>query len=478
MFSAKTKIVATMGPVIEAEETIKDLIKEGVDVFRINASHGDEKQRTEYINRIRKVALEMDNPVAVLLDLQGPKIRVGNFDKPVILEQGSKFIIRRDDVEGDKTQCSVSYHEIVDEMDIGMKLMINDGLIILEVVEREKDSLITEVIVGGEISSHKGLNIPDANLDSIPALTDKDLEDLEFGLNIGVDYIAISFVRSATDIDLLRWEMKKVIKDHNLTPYIIAKIEKPQAVQNIDAILDKVEGIMVARGDLGVEIDITLIPNVQRSLINKANSKGKIVITATQMLDSMTHHYTPTRAEVTDVANALLDGTDAVMLSGETSVGEYPVHTVKVMNDILLHTEANILENGHIYRSKPLSELESNTESALAESVSLITQKLDIKAVACFTNSGYTSRLLSKVRPQSPIIAYCLDENIKRKLNLIWGTFAKVIERPKNFDKLVKIIMEDLLKNEGFKKGDNIIIVSGVPISNVKQMNTIKIDQL
>ncbi len=478
MFSAKTKIVSTMGPAIESEETIRELIKEGVDVFRVNASHGDEAQRKEYIERVRKIAREMDNPVAILLDLQGPKIRVGEFDTALELKQGDKFIIRRDEVKGDQTQCSVSYPEIIDEMEIGMKLMINDGLIIIEVIEKEKDSLITEVIVGGEISSHKGLNIPDANLDSIPALTDKDLEDLKFGLNIGVDYLAISFVRNATDIDLLRWEMKKVIKDHYLRPYIIAKIEKPQAVKNIDTILDKVEGIMVARGDLGVEIDITMIPNIQRMLINKANSKGKIVITATQMLDSMTHNYTPTRAEVTDVANALLDGTDAVMLSGETSVGKYPVHTVKVMNDILLHTEANILENGHIYRSNPLSEIKSGTEFALAESVSLITRKLDVKAVACFTNSGYTSRLLSKVRPQSPIIAYCLNENIKRKLNLLWGTFAKVIERPKNFDKLVKIIMKDLLEHEGLKKGDNIIIVSGVPITNSKQMNTIKIDQL
>lgn len=478
MFSAKTKIVSTMGPATEAEETLRELIEEGVDVFRVNASHGDETQRKEYIERVRKVAKEMNSPVAILLDLQGPKIRVGEFDSAIELKQGDKFIIRRDEIKGDQTQCSVSYPEIVDEMDIGMKLMINDGLIILKITEKEKNSLITEVIVGGEISSHKGLNIPEANLDSIPALTEKDLEDLKFGLSIGVDYIAISFVRSATDIDLLRWEMKKVIKAHSLRPYIIAKIEKPQAVKNIDAILDKVEGIMVARGDLGVEMDITMIPSIQRMLINKANSKGKIVITATQMLDSMTYNYTPTRAEVTDVANALLDGTDAVMLSGETSIGKYPVHTVSVMNDILLYTEANILENGHIYRSTPLSEIKSGTEFALAESVSLITKKLDIKAVACFTNSGYTSRLLSKVRPQAPIIAYCLDENIKRKLNLLWGTFAKVIESPKNFDKLVKVIMKDLLENEGLKKGDNIIIVSGVPITKIKQMNTIKIDQL
>ena len=478
MFSAKTKIVATMGPAIETEEMIRDLIKEGVDVFRINASHGDKAQREEYINRIRKVAKDLDSPVAVLLDLQGPKIRVGNFDTPCILEKGQIFEIVREEIKGNQKRCSVSYPEIVDEMEIGMRMMINDGLIILEVIEKDKEKLITEVLVGGEISSHKGLNIPDADLSSIPALTQKDLQDLEFGLKMGIDYIAISFVRSATDIDLLRWEMKKVIKDNMSTPYIIAKIEKPQAVKNIDSILDKVEGIMVARGDLGVEIDITQIPGVQRTLIDKANSKGKIVITATQMLDSMTYHYTPTRAEVTDVANALLDGTDAVMLSGETSVGKYPIHTVKVMNDILLHTEADMLKNEKIYRSKPLRELKSNTESALAQSVSLITQELDIKAVACFTNSGYTSRLLSKVRPNAPIIAYCLDERIKRKLDLIWGTFAKVIERPKNFDKLVKVIMKDLLENEGFKKGDNIIIVSGVPISNTKQMNTIKINKL
>jgi pyruvate kinase len=478
MFSARTKIVATMGPAIETEEMIKALIIEGVDVFRINSSHGNQEQRTEYISRIRKVAKDLDNPVAILLDLQGPKIRVGEFDKPVILKDGDTFIIRREEVKGDNTQCSVSYSEIVDEMDIGMKLMINDGLIILKVVKKEKNSLITEVLVGGEVSTHKGLNIPDANLDSIPALTDKDLDDLKFGLNIGVDYIAISFVRNATDIDLLRWEMKKVIKEHTLRPYIIAKIEKPQAVNNIDSILDKVEGIMVARGDLGVEIDITMIPNVQKKLINKANDKGKIVITATQMLDSMTHHYTPTRAEVTDVANAILDGTDAVMLSGETSVGKYPVHTVKVMNDIILHTESNMTENSRNHTSKPLSGLESDTESTLAESVCLITQKLDIKAVACFTNSGYTSRLLSKVRPNAPIIAYCLNEHIKRKLNLIWGTFAKVIDQPENFDELVEVITKDLLENEGLKKGDNIIIVSGVPINNIKQMNTIKINQL
>ena len=478
MFSAKTKIVATMGPAIENEDMIEALILEGVDVFRINASHGNNEQRKQYISTIRKVAEKLNNPVAILLDLQGPKIRVGEFDSPLILEKGQIFKIMRKEVKGDSEKCSVSYPEIVDEMGIGMKMMINDGLIILEVKEKESDCLVTEVVVGGEISSHKGLNIPDANLDSIPALTDKDLVDLKFGLENEVDYIAISFVRNSTDIDLLRWEIKKITKDNSAVPYIIAKIEKPQAVKNIDSILDKVEGIMVARGDLGVEIDITQIPGVQRTLINKANSKGKIVITATQMLDSMTYHYTPTRAEVTDVANALLDGTDAVMLSGETSVGKYPVHTVKVMNDILLHTEEDIRKNGHIYRSKPLKDIKSNTESALAQSVSLITRELDIKAVACFTNSGYTSRLLSKVRPNAPIIAYCLDDRIKRKLNLIWGTFAKVIERPKNFDKLVSRIMEDLIKNEGFKKGDNIIIVSGVPISNTKQMNTIKITKL
>jgi len=478
MVTAKTKIVVTMGPAIEKEETIRSLILEGADVFRLNFSHGNNEQRTEYFHRIRKIAKELNQPIAIMQDLQGPKIRVGCFDKPVKLKKGNKFIIRREEIKGNDKQCSISYPQIIDELELGTVLMINDGLIRLRVDEKENDALITTILTSGEISSHKGLNIPQADLNAIPTLTDKDLEDLKFGLKLGVDYIAISFVRTSTDIDLLKWEIKKMVPKIKSAPYIIAKIEKPQAITNLDSILDKVEGIMVARGDLGVEIDITEIPNVQRDLIYKANSKGKIVITATQMLDSMTHNYTPTRAEVTDVANALLDGTDAVMLSGETSVGAYPIHTVKTMHNILVHTERDMLKNNYLNRSKPLSEIESNTESALAQSVSLITKTLDIKAVACFTNSGYTSRLLSKVRPHSPIIAYCSNEAIKRKLNLIWGTFAKVIEEPKSFDKLVKIIMADLLKNEGLKKGDNIIIISGVPSQSVKKMNTIKIDKL
>jgi len=474
----KTKIVATVGPAINSKEMIEKLINRGVDIFRLNFSHGKHEQHLKSMEIIREASKKLGYPIAILQDLQGPKIRVGDFENKVELVAGDSFKILKEEVTGNQYQCSLTYAEILLDLKPGMRLMINDGLIILKVISIHSWGVDTTVEVGGEISSHKGLNIPEASLRSIPALTSKDLIDLKFGIENKVDYIAISFVRSAMDIELLRWEIKKYGYSIEDIPYIIAKIEKPQAVKAIDDILEKVEGIMVARGDLGIEVEMTKLPTLQRELINKANIKGKLVITATQMLDSMTHNYTPTRAEVTDVANAVLDGTDAVMLSGETAVGEYPEHTVNTMNDILINTEQNIIENPYIYRSKLLYEKNPTIEGAISSSVSLITQKLPIKAILCYTSSGYTPIVLSKARPEAPIIAYCLDSRVKRKLALTWGTLAKLISEPKDYDDLIFKMEADLLKEEDFRKGDFVIIVASLPLGTRKSTNTIKIHQL
>lgn len=475
----KTKIIATMGPAIQSEEKIKQLILAGVDVFRLNFSHGAYEGHLKNLEIIRNVSKELDYQIAILQDLQGPKIRLGKFSKnPVTLAEGNYFKLTKEDVLGDETCATLTYKAIIDELVTGDTLLINDGLVILNVVEKGPDFVNAKVVVGGDISDHKGVNIPSSPLKNIPALTAKDLEDLKFGLEHGVDYVAISFVRKASDIDLLNWEIDKQCLKKCERPRIIAKIEKPQALDEIDGILEKVDGIMVARGDLGVEMDITKIPSTQRELINKANIKGKLVITATQMLDSMTNNYTPTRAEVTDVANAVLDGTDAVMLSGETAVGKYPVRVVEIMNSILDDTENAVFKNRKIYRSEMLHEKTPTIPGVVSESVSLITKKLNIKAIVCFTISGNTPLILSKMRPDAPIIAYCMDDQLRPKLNLIWGTIGKVIERIGGFDELIKKVEVDLLNSKLLSKGDNIIIVTGLPAGISGATNTIKVHQL
>lgn len=474
--STKTKIIATVGPACNTREKLMELVKAGVDIFRLNFSHGTHESYLEIMNMIRSISEELEYPIAILQDLQGPKIRVETFEAPVLLQGGAEFQLVKEHIVGDETRASITYPEILDELEVGDQLMLNDGLITLEVTGCQLNGVTTEVRIGGMLSDHKGLNIPSRSLDSIPALTEKDLLDLNFGLEQRVDFLAISFVRKPQDIDLLEWEMSKHKLDQYERPGVIAKIEKPQAVKHIDGILAKVSGIMVARGDLGVEMDITMVPTVQRELINRANRKGKLVITATQMLESMTTNYMPTRAEVTDIANAVLDGTDAVMLSGETAAGKYPIHTVEIMNRTLQNTEDAIFAHANISRAKALHE--RNTTASIAEAVGVLTDSLPIKAIVCITTSGYTPRMLSKTRPTAPIIAYCHSENTRRKECLTWGTLGKIVDIFDDFYDVVKHIENDLLAHNHLKRGDMVIIVSGLPVGVATETNTIKIHQL
>ncbi len=458
----RTKIIATMGPATNDENVIAGLIDSGVDTFRLNFSHGSHQAHLESIQKVRQEAEKKDYPITILLDLQGPKIRVDKFESPVLLEKNSFFTLKKGHFVGNENEASLSYPEIIDELNIGDFVQVNDGLISLQVVEKDSESLKTVVIQGGEISSHKGVNIPGSPLKNIPALTEKDIKDLNFGLDNGVDVVAISFVRDSEDIV----ELRALINRHPTTkkPLIIAKIEKPQALDNIKKIIEYSDGIMVARGDLGVEMNITLLPSIQRYLISEANKMGKIVITATQMLDSMTQNFLPTRAEVTDVSNAVLDGTDAVMLSGETSVGVNPIHVVNTMNQILNVTEEEIFLKPSEYRfSYP--EFINHSGYEVAKAVSKLTETLPIKAVICLTNCGYTPLLLSKTRPKAPIIAYSNNKNTQTKLGLLWGVIGKIAPEFSDFREFITFAEEKLLESEDLSSGDLVVFVLGVKLN-------------
>ncbi|MFZ2324495.1 MAG: pyruvate kinase [Ignavibacteriaceae bacterium] len=463
---ANTKILATLGPATKDVATIRELINAGIDAVRLNLSHGNYEFFAELFESIHKACIEESTPLAILVDLQGPKIRIGDLEEPIIiLKTGDTIEITTREIKGNQKIISTSYKPLIQDAEVGNKVLINDGLIRLTIKGKKSDSLICKIDNGGILSPKKGMNLPGMKL-STSSMTDKDFNDLEFVLKHRVDYIALSFVRSSEDvIHLKNW---LATKGKNIP--VIAKIEKREAVENLDAIIEVSDGVMVARGDLGVELSPQEVPVLQKTIIKKCNSTGKLVITATQMLESMIHSPIPTRAEASDVANAVWDGTDVVMLSAETSVGEYPVQTVQIMNDILQNTEIHLEDNRNINYINP-KDLQENLFDSIGRSIVEMSKQINAKAIVVFTFRGRTARILSKYKPQARIIAISNSFETMNNLSLRWGVTSVYRE---NFDK-EHIAIDDakeLILNCGLvKKGDLVIFTAGAPYSEKSRVN-------
>ncbi len=470
----RTKIVCTIGPSCYTQEGITDLFLHGMNVARINFSHGSHEVHERSIKYIRKTARENDYSIAVLMDLQGPKIRVGQMkDGGQELKEGDIITITGEEVEGTSQLIPIDYKKLVTEAEIGNRILLDDGLLELEITAKKGSLLEAKVIVGGLLKPRKGVNLPNVKV-SIPALTEKDIKDLEFGLTQNVDFVALSFVRSAAEV----LDLKRRIDESECEAGVIAKIEKPEALDAIDEIISAADGIMVARGDLGIEIPTEEVPFIQKMIIEKCRKVGKPVITATQMLDSMITNPRPTRAESSDVANAVLDGTDAVMLSGETAAGKYPMEAVNVMNRICRKTEERLLNlyNSLQYRKPDLKE--KQIIESIAFSCISMADNVDAKVVSTITHSGNTARRIAKFRPRVPIFAFTESQKVRRQLNLVWGVQSVRLDELFDTDKSVRI-MEHYLEDRGMvKKGDRIVIATGMPIAQRGKTNMIKVSTI
>lgn len=454
----KAKIVCTIGPATNTQKMIRELIRNGMDVSRLNFSHGDHKTHADVISLVRRESSRQKKTVAILQDLQGIKIRVGNVEGDgIFLKTGQDISILPGQDISTPQKLFVSYPALLRDVKEREMVVLDDGLIKLCVHDKSTKELRAKVMEGGLLKSKKGVNLP-ASKTSLHAFTVKDRRDLEFGLAAGVDYIAVSFVRTPEDIEIvLRWAKKKGIE----LPPLIAKIEKPEAINNINGIIDIVDGIMVARGDLGVEMPVEKVPMIQKMLIDLANKRGKLVITATQMLESMTHHTRPTRAEASDVANAVLDGTDALMLSAETASGEYPIEALKMMDTIIRYTEEHFF---HKIQS-PYQPGDQFPE-AVSDGACNAARDIGATAIVVFTNKGYTARLLSKIKPNVPVIAFTPDARVLGRMPLYWGVTGRMIKRGSNMildTDCMDDIEKSLIRDGIVKKGDSIVLVASSP---------------
>ena len=465
----KTKIVCTLGPASDKEEILTKLVENGLNVCRFNFSHGSHEEHKGRMDLAKKVREKLNKPVALLLDTKGPEIRTGNFAQPeVFLEEGSKFTITMEDVVGTQEICTVSYKGLANDVVAGDLILIDDGLVGLRVDEVCGNEIHCTVENSGIVKNHKGVNVPGVKI-NLPALTPKDVSDIEFGITQGIDFIAASFVRKASDVLAIR----EVLENNNATDIqIISKIENQEGVDNLDEILQVSDGLMVARGDLGVEIPTEEMPVVQKEMIKKCNELGKPVITATQMLDSMMRNPRPTRAEVTDVANAIYDGTDAIMLSGETAAGKYPVEAVKVMAAIAKRIEET-LDYENILRSKALNN--TSVTDAISYATCTTAKSLNASGIVTSTSSGHTARMVSKFRPNTPIIAATPNEKTRRQLSLSWGVYTVMCDQAVNTDTIIDNSIE-ASKLEGFiDEGELVVVTAGVPTGVSGTTNLIKV---
>ncbi|UCE78443.1 MAG: pyruvate kinase [Nitrospiraceae bacterium] len=459
-----TKIVCTLGPASATKKVIFRMIRDGLDVARLNFSHGSHESHRRLIELVREGARRYGRQVSILQDLQGIKIRCGRFrDGRAELKRGRKIALLSGNGTGDGATIYVSYKYLIRDAKLGDRILLDDGLIQLRVVQKTSDRLIARVIEGGIITDKKGVNLPGMKI-SQRAFTAKDRKDLAFGLQMKIDYVAISFVRTASDIKQVKTWMKRKAPAIR----VIAKIEKPEALENIGKIREISDGIMVARGDLGVEVLPEKVPLIQKDLINRANKKGKLVITATQMLESMTEHLRPTRAETTDVANAVLDGTDALMLSAETSVGKYPNASLKMMDRIIRHTEK-------IQQVQSVYDRGNSYAAALADAACRAATDIHATVLVSFTRTGYTARLISKFRPTVPIIAFTPSPEVLSRLPLVWGVIPKPMRPAAHTDQLLKAVEKALLKEKIVKSGDSIVIITSSPLSTRGRTNFMKL---
>jgi len=457
----KTKIVATVGPASRSEEKVRELIEAGVDVFRLNMSHGDQAGHQQIIDLIRQISLEGSLSTAILADLQGPKIRLGTFrgGEPVQLQANQRFVLTTKEVEGSTEIASISYKALPLEVRPGERILVDDGLIELRVESVAPAEVITRVVFGGFLKDRKGVNFPDSQL-SVPAVTEKDRADIAFAVRNEVDYLALSFVRQAGDVAKAREIVLSLDDKHRSIP-IIAKIEKPQALEDIDRILAVADGIMVARGDLGVEVAAERVPLIQKDLIAAAIKVAKPVITATQMLESMTHSPRPTRAEASDVANAILDGTDAVMLSAETATGEFPVEAVRTMNRIAEWTEASSKSSGFYERRNTYGYLPTFAHSVCRAAISAADQ-LEAKTIIVFTESGATASILSSLRPNPMVFAFTPRKDVFHRLSLLRGVVPVTMDYVADSDTLIRAADQILIQQQLATRLETVIIVAGV----------------
>jgi len=466
-----TKIVATLGPSSDSEQIIRRLFESGVDVFRLNASHGTQEDHSLRIDRVRKLAAEFKVHAGILLDLQGPKIRLGTFrNGPCYLAEDSYFTITTEPFEGDETCASTTYTEFARDVKPGDPVLLADGTVQLRVVETNGVAARCQVVVAGYVNDRKGINLPGVQI-STPSLSKKDIADAHFGVERGVDFFALSFVRQARDVLRLRHLLEEV----DARQPIIAKIEKPEGWQNLESILDECEGVMVARGDLGVEMAIERVPAIQKAIIEKARARGRFVITATQMLESMVESAMPTRAEVSDVANAIYDGTSAIMLSAETSSGKFPVESVKVMARIASETENSLRHRG-FEKIRPHQELD--TPEIIADAAFQCARSAAVSALAVGTTSGASARMLSRYRPPVPIYAFTSHEAVARQLSIAYGVHAIVSPAMEATDQMLNHMERVLLESGRVKPGDNIVFVAGQPVGLRGSTNMLKLHRV
>lgn len=468
----KTKIVCTIGPASESIETLVQLIRAGMNVARLNFSHGNHKEHQARIKNIRKAAEITNQTVGILLDTKGPEIRTGVLEKEeIMLEVDQTLRLSMEEMVGNENKISVSYPGLIDDVEIGATILLDDGLIALKVVEKEMETkeIVTVVKNAGVLKSKKGVNIPNVRI-NLPGMTEKDAQDIQFGIEEDIDFIAASFVRRAKDV----LEIRKVLEKHGASHIqIIPKIENREGVDNIQEILEVSDGVMVARGDLGVEIPAEEVPLVQKELIQKCNEQAKPVITATQMLDSMQRNPRPTRAEASDVANAIFDGTDAIMLSGETAAGKYPVEAVETMDKIARRVEG-ALPYKQMLNNRTKTTLPTITD-AISQSVSHTAYNLKARAIITATESGHTARMISKYRPQSPIIAVTSHPPVLRRLSLLWGVYGTLGQKVDTTDELLDSAVEESLRTNMVTYGDLVVITAGVPINEIGTTNLIKV---
>ena len=454
----KTKIVATVGPSSNTKEVLKKMILSGMNVARLNLSHGRYSEHTRAVNLIRSLSREVNRSVGIILDLQGPKIRTGLLlgDNPVELKKDKIIAITSRQVLGTSTMVSTTYKDISKDVTVGDKILMDDGLMGLSVLSKTEDTVTCKIINGGILKEHKGINLPGVNV-SAPSLTDKDIKDLNFGIKLGVDYFALSFVRRAKDLE----EIKLIIKKQGADIPVIAKIEKPEAVENLDEILEIADGVMVARGDLGVELNPEQVPGIQKQIIHKAISRNKIVITATQMLETMINNPVPTRAEASDVANAVYDGTDAVMLSGETASGKYPVETVQMMTKIITESEKTPFMKYNLKHEKDPNDLITH---AVAQSSVYLLHEIDAATILAFSVSGKTSKLISKQRPEKSIFSCSPSEKVYNRMSLVWGVVPLLIPEIYDTKRIIEAGENIIIGKKYIKKGDLIVIVTGLAL--------------
>ena len=456
MSSRRAKIICTIGPASNNEAAMRDLLRLGMDIARLNFSHGTHEDHARHIHRLRRAAAREGRTVCILQDLQGPKIRTGKLEnhEPVLLKTGSTVTITPQDFPGNASRISTTFPDLARELAAGARILLSDGLIELRVRSTRGKDVLCEILNGGMLGEHKGINLPGVAL-SIPALTEKDRKDLEFGLERGIDAVALSFVRTAADVTAV----KRIVASHGSDVPVIAKLEKPQAIDHLEEILEAADGVMVARGDLGVEMAPEKVPVIQKHMIRRAAAWRKPVITATQMLESMIENPRPTRAEASDVANAIFDGTDAVMLSAETASGQYPRESVSIMSRIIVEAECNITDLGQMRRRREHRGL--SIAETICESIAHAAEDLPMGAIAIFTETGNTARMISKYRPKAPIYAFTHIDPVVRRMNLYWGIHPIRCRQAHSAQEMVTLAEKDLVRRGLLKPKDVFGVVAG-----------------